>query len=115
MTRPQSFAVRQPPCPGGAPLKSGYPLRGRSDFSIDRLDSVPPTRTLPSGDRRLLSSESASQRYLSWLHSRSTSRRPGVYIALEIFSPSDQPQGLRRGFAFMGSAIAVEEFPYVLC
>ena len=24
-----------------APLKSGYPLRERSDFSIDRLDSAP--------------------------------------------------------------------------
>ncbi len=40
-------------------LKSGYPLRGRSDFSIDRLDLGPPTRTLLSADRRLLSSESA--------------------------------------------------------
>ena len=41
--------------------------------------------------------------YLSWLHSRLTSWRPGVYIALEISSPSDQPKGLRRGFVFMGS------------
>jgi len=27
--------------PSRAPLKSGYPLRGRSDFSIDRLDPAP--------------------------------------------------------------------------
>ena len=41
MTRPQSFALRETRCPGGAPLKSRSQLRGRSDFSIDRLDSAP--------------------------------------------------------------------------
>ncbi len=38
-----------------------------------------------------------------WPVFRLTNRRAGVYARLEIFSPSDQPQGLRRGFAFMGN------------
>jgi len=36
-----------------------YWLAKFSKLRIHRLDSAPPTRTLPSGDRRLLSSESA--------------------------------------------------------
>jgi 3'-phosphoadenosine 5'-phosphosulfate sulfotransferase (PAPS reductase)/FAD synthetase len=34
---------------------------------------------------------------------RLTSQHAGDYACFEIYSPSDQPQGLRRGFAFMGS------------
>jgi PP-loop superfamily ATP-utilizing enzyme len=38
---------------------------------------------------------------------RLANRPAGVYARIEICSPSDQPQGLRRGFAFKRSATGV--------
>jgi hypothetical protein len=62
------------------------------------------TAALAAGRARWLSATRPAKDcspFLSWPVWRLIKRRPGVYTRFEISAPSDQPKGLRRGFAFM--------------
>ena len=101
--RPRPSAAR-PYTPAPATVSADESVSRRIRLRLFPVVAIPPSGT--GYAPWLIATKPAKGRSPdpSWPVLCLTNRRAGLYAGFEISSPSDQPQGLRRGFAFMGSS-----------